>query len=307
MNQEDFEYSIKDSLLYKFGENSADRIENLWIMATSQELDWEHFGVTNVNKFKDYMSDLDFAQNTIRDYCSKIRSAVSDFYQLHDISIRAVKALHVEGEDNDKCVLTQEELNRLINFEYVEPGKCAIYYEVNKYNRIMMVRDLFCMSCLTGLRVSDIMNITQDNIEYQNHRYYLVYKQQKTKRVVSVPASKALLAIMDRGFYNKNYRLPNAFYNRILKVACKKAGIDAKTRIIEGSKTIIGPKWKFISSHTARRTFATLLYLNGIDIGRISMYMGHTSIQTTQKYIRMFGVEDKRSRVFLDSFQVRTI
>ena len=61
MNQEDFEYSIKDSLLYKFGENSADRIESLWIMATSQELDWEHFGVTNVNKFKDYMSDLDFA------------------------------------------------------------------------------------------------------------------------------------------------------------------------------------------------------------------------------------------------------
>ncbi len=305
MNQEDFDYTIKDSLCYKFGDGAADRLEALWILSTKQDLNWKNLGITNVEKFKDYLKSVGYAHNTICNMCRKLRTAISAYYQLHDVSIKVLHALSIKEEASDKCVLTKSELDTLINYEYPEPGPYAILHQVRFYKQMMMVRDLFCISCLTGLRISDCMSITRDNIEYMNHRYYLVYKVQKTKKIVTVPAGKALLAIMDRGFYCQNINIQQNVYNKIIKEACKKAGLTARTRIINGGKAIIGPKWQFITSHTARRTFATLLYLNGIDIGKICMYMGHSSIATTQGYIRMFGVEDKKTRTFLDSFDVR--
>lgn len=43
--------------------------------------------------------------------------------------------------------------------------------------------------------------------------------------------------------------------------------------------------WKFISSHTARRSFATNLYLRGGDLYMISKLMGHSSVTMTEGYI----------------------
>jgi len=40
-----------------------------------------------------------------------------------------------------------------------------------------------------------------------------------------------------------------------------------------------------ISTHTLRRTFATNLYIEGVDLKRISRRMGHKSVKTTEKYI----------------------
>jgi len=42
-----------------------------------------------------------------------------------------------------------------------------------------------------------------------------------------------------------------------------------------------GPKWKFVSSHTGRRTFATLLYLHGSGVTTIANLMGHSNPQIT--------------------------
>ena len=44
-------------------------------------------------------------------------------------------------------------------------------------------------------------------------------------------------------------------------------------------------KWKYVTSHTARRTFATNLYLNGVDLYTISQLCGHSSVEVTKTYI----------------------
>ena len=45
-------------------------------------------------------------------------------------------------------------------------------------------------------------------------------------------------------------------------------------------------KWELVSSHTARRSFATNLYISGVALEDIAMMMGHgKNIETTKRYI----------------------
>ena len=56
-------------------------------------------------------------------------------------------------------------------------------------------------------------------------------------------------------------------------------------KIFKAGKTLDGEKWQYIGSHSARRTFASLLYLRGVDLYTISKMLGHTSVKTTEGYI----------------------
>ena len=304
MNQDGFNVSVLDSLTEKYGEGRADRTASIWYMATGRVLNWEALSITNVTKFKKYMqNDLDFAQNTRAFYLALVRGAIADFYVLHDVSIRVYRALQERAEECEKCVLTKDEVNTLVNFEFAPPSKYAMPYQVAHYKHLLASRDCFCISCLTGLRMSDILGIDESNIVTQRGRNYLVYKAKKTKKTITIPASDGLVKLIQRGQFNL-YKMNGGVYNSTIKEACQRAGIDAETRVTIGGKVVVGPKYKFVTTHTARRTFATMLYLSGVGIERICMYMGHSSIACTMKYIKMYRVEDKHTRKFLDTIEV---
>ena len=58
------------------------------------------------------------------------------------------------------------------------------------------------------------------------------------------------------------------------------------TTVTRANKTITTEKWKLISSHTGRRSFATNLFLAGVSLEDIAMMMGHGKhIETTKRYI----------------------
>ncbi|WP_316929454.1 tyrosine-type recombinase/integrase [Bacteroides sp. HPS0048] len=40
------------------------------------------------------------------------------------------------------------------------------------------------------------------------------------------------------------------------------------------------------SFHSSRHTFATLLVVDGVDIYKISKYLGHKSVNMTQRYLK---------------------
>jgi len=43
---------------------------------------------------------------------------------------------------------------------------------------------------------------------------------------------------------------------------------------------------KHITYHSSRHTFATLLVMDGVDIYKISKYLGHKSVNMTQRYLK---------------------
>ncbi|UVV52623.1 hypothetical protein NXY15_24270 [Bacteroides thetaiotaomicron] len=53
-------------------------------------------------------------------------------------------------------------------------------------------------------------------------------------------------------------------FNNNIRNICRKAGITEAVKVFKAGKEVEGEKWEFVSSHTARRSFATNLYLRGV-------------------------------------------
>lgn len=56
--------------------------------------------------------------------------------------------------------------------------------------------------------------------------------------------------------------------------------------------TEIIPKYTLVTTHTARRTGATLMYLDGIDLLTIMKFTGHQTEAEFLKYIRVTAEEN---------------
>ena len=59
----------------------------------------------------------------------------------------------------------------------------------------------------------------------------------------------------------------------------------ATVLVFKAGKEMRGPKWKFISSHSARISTATCLDRRGVQIGDICQLLQHSSVTTTERYI----------------------
>jgi integrase len=80
-------------------------------------------------------------------------------------------------------------------------------------------------------------------------------------------------------------------FNEYIKTVCRFCGIDELvqiTRTVEGKReTAIYAKYELVSSHTARRSFATNAYKAGIPILAIMAITGHSTEKVFMKYVRV--------------------
>jgi hypothetical protein len=152
-------------------------------------------------------------------------------------------------------------------------------------------RDYFLLGCNLGLRYSDWDKIKKQYIQTIQGKQYLCITMQKTSFNVSIPLNSKVLQILT----NYNFELPelpaNQIINRQLKEICEAAQFTeliSKPITRAGNKiTIILPKWQMIGTHSARRTFATNGYLNGLDTLLLATLTGHQSEKQLVKYIKI--------------------
>lgn len=142
-------------------------------------------------------------------------------------------------------------------------------------------RDIFVFHCLVGCRVSDLVQLTADNIR-DGVLYYIAGKTSKeAPRTVAVPLSQKALQIIDRYKDSGNKLLPfisNQKYNDSIKEIFQRAGI---TRLVTwlNPLTVRGeqrPINEIASSHMARRTFVGNLYAKVKDPNLVGSLSGHT-------------------------------
>ena len=74
-------------------------------------------------------------------------------------------------------------------------------------------------------------------------------------------------------------------YNKAIRRLCKRAGLTERVKVFKAGEHDKGEKWEFVSSHTARISFASNLANLGVPLIDISRMLGHTSVVTTQRYI----------------------
>ncbi len=153
------------------------------------------------------------------------------------------------------------------------------------------VRDLFLIGCYTGLRFSDFSKLAQQNIADD----YITIQQTKTGEDVVIPVHNVIQKII-----KKHNGIPaivsNQKFNSYLKDICKTipAFSESVPKVITkaGKKLTLNlKKGEMVSSHTARRSFATNEYLSGTPSITIMAVTGHKTEKAFLKYIKVTSKE----------------
>jgi site-specific recombinase XerD len=144
---------------------------------------------------------------------------------------------------------------------------------------------LHCLICLlldTGLRISEAISLTKEDVDFEN----LVLKVRgKGMKHRLVPFSRELRRLLWRHVQ----RTDHLIYATRNKTRLSSRDVLRDMKKIGGQLGIIGVR---LSPHTLRHTFAVSYLRAGGNLFYLSRILGHSSIETTQRYLQSLGVQD---------------
>lgn len=234
------------------------------------------FGDVNVDlcrKFRSYLLNANqlnrpkhkIARNSAAGYFSTFRALLKIAYKekffrenLNDF-LDSIETTDVKIE-----YLTLEEVKKLVE----TPCKIPI------------LKDASLFSCLTGLRISDILNLEWKNIVPASEGgYCLRLRTEKTETETTLPISDEALKLCGERSEGKVFKgLKRFMVFQPLKNWVEDAGIT-----------------KHITFHCFRHTFATLQIALGTDIYTVSKMLTHKNVSTTQIYADLVNAKKRES------------
>ena len=246
-----------------------------------------------------YLTSLNYSKNYVGTIIQKLKTILGFAYEegIHSNNEFKKSYFSKMTEEIDHVYLTVEELKRI--------------KELQLNDTILdNVRDIFLISCYTGLRISDMMALLKRSnqvIFEEDGIKYFQLKQLKTTNSVIIPLNSIVNAILDK----RNGNLPNYLHSTIInehiKSICKRAKIIENhllTRTIGGKVEEFNlPKYKLVSSHTARRSFCTNAFKSGIPIQDIMAISGHKSERVFLNYVKVQKVENAKRIAKHDFFK----
>lgn len=163
------------------------------------------------------------------------------------------------------------------------------------------IRDIFVLQCYAGFRIEDLLKqLKQPNIVEQSGRKFFYTKQGKTGGEIWIPINEKIRKVIS----NNNGKLP--FYvhqkeiNERIKSICKRAKIDYDYSVERTYRNITvvetKPKYKFIATHTARRSFCTNAFMANVPVHHIMSISGHKTEKIFLNYVK---VEKKLEAVLI--------
>lgn len=240
-------------------------------------LTWESFDLNFHGAFTDYLYTVVESDNTVGKIIKTVKTFLSESFerdQHTNLSFKK-KGFKVYRAPVDEIYLTESEIGKFGATE-VSPSLIA-------------GRDLFVFACEVGLRYGDLQRLTPHNLVATMDGFRLDVTTLKTGEDVKIALSETAKALWD-AWEGRPPRILNPVFNRQIKAIAEKAGL---TELTQKRKTVKGrvkiewvPKFKMVTAHTARRSFATNSYNQGLHIDTIMSITGHKTEKTFKKYIR---------------------
>ena len=213
--------------------------------------------------------------NTIGKTIKQLRIFIKDRVRRKIIAPIDLTDFKIPEEEADAIYLTHAEIAKIYGAD------------LSGHPYLTEYRDLFVLACLTGLRFSDFSILQPEDL--RNDMLYK--KQEKSDHWVVIPLRKEAKIIFSDQFKEKIPKLTNPEFNRHIKTIGRLAGIyqTIKFSFKKGNKNIdvIKPKYDWITSHTARRSFCTNEFLAGTPVKLIMKISGHKNEKDFYKYIRV--------------------
>ena len=218
------------------------------------------------------------------------------------------KSFYIPKEEIQIIALSHEQLNYLI---YDESFKIIV-----QEKKMEKIRDTFVFGCTVALRVSDLLQLSQQNLVVTNNAYYLKVKSQKTSTHTSIKLPDYAIEIIKKYESYGSKLLPDIsipWFNEQLKVFAKLFPDNfemIKTRERNGKQIIVykDPNKKIhfklsdhITSHTMRRTAITTMLNLGMPEYIVRKISGHAAnSKEFFKYVRLSQniVDQETDKIF---------
>ncbi|MDR6240985.1 site-specific integrase [Aureibacter tunicatorum] len=195
----------------------------------------------------------------------------------HDQSIRIINQVKASLEhsfnmgyieSNPLKSFTEKIKNQNPEIKYLDDedmGKIKkAEFELEKHER---VRDLFMFQCKTGLAYSDLKEFKpQEHVKVSDKGAYIHIRRMKTNTLCIIPLLPDSITILDK-YKDELPIISNQKYNEYLKELAEICNV----------KTVL-------TTHTARKTYATWLLNKGVSEVTVMKALGHTDLKTTIKH-----------------------
>lgn len=261
--------TLREALLQKYPQNG--KIAEKWTIATGTPFSWESLTKPNMAAFVTGLCDK-MAQSSARQYCAKLKAVIELYTDEIELPKEWRKALTIKDDESQHVYLTEDEIRRIIEYR---PDSLTE----------AIVQQQFILGCLTGARHSDFCRFTEANV---NDMGNLVYVSKKTHVKAELPLSPVAREILFgtghpfAGAYRQEVSDPT--FNETIRRICNLCDIDQKIQLYRRGEFWTGRKYEAVSSHTARRSFVTNLYLRCRDMLLVSKLAGHSNIAMSERY-----------------------
>lgn len=249
-----------------------------YVNKTGVKVDFDCINLEFYEDYKEYLIlNLKLAVNTIGKNFAILKVMMNEATERGintNIAFKS-KRFAVNREDVENVYLNEDELLQLEKLD------------LSKEPKLDRVRDLFLIGCYTGLRFSDFSILTPEQLKGD----FIELKQTKTSQQIVIPIHDKVKEITAKYGGKLPPAISNQKMNEYIKDVAKKVDDLKKIVLIklteEGKKvTKPTPKYKLISTHTARRSFATNEFEAGTPTMIIMAITGHKTEGAFMNYIK---------------------
>ncbi len=262
--------------------------------------------ITFANENKEYKNlnfkdiDLDFLNKFVAFLYAPPRSLAKNYAKklLQNLKLFMNVALEHEHHSNLKFKLRsftiqEEEIEKVYLNEHEIKQLHSTQFDNERLER---VKDFFVLNCYLGLRFSDLGKIRKENIEEIKGKKILSVNTQKTKVSVKIPLKSEAIEILEKYDYRLPSVISNQKFNKALKEIGSIANLDSQKTIsrTKGGRYVSQTKTKadLLTTHVARRSFATNLLLAKVPAIQIMDLTGHKSMRQFMEYVAYDKLEN---------------
>lgn len=231
---------------YKQGDILESEITNHWMFRLSEYLKEKNYSANSRAKYIKSMFTIIKRART-RGYILPV--------QLDDIA----NEVFVQQEASESIFLTRNELKLIEEYKPQNSGE-------------KFTRAIFLICAYTGCRISDGQILSANNFQVGEINY-TSDKTKATSRLPLHPLVPELVETIKGTMYDEDS--VRVIVNRNIKQICRKVGIDSIVTLYRRGERMTKPKWFMVTTHTARKSFATNMLLDGYTIEQISKILGH--------------------------------
>ena len=245
---------------------------------------WELFNARLEEDFTAWMMNKNYSANTIANQYSIMKVWLTEAEMEGLITDKAFHRYTTKAHDVDNIYLSEDEVKRIYDIDFSDE---AIISQIGAQSNIEQTRDLFVVACWTGLRFGDWKDLSKADLTADT----MTIVTNKTNKMVHIPLHPMVKRIIQKYDGKLPKAVDKTYTLKQIRMCGKLANIEEEVSLsrVIGGETVIRrePKYNFIMNHTARRTFATNMYLKNVPSISIMAITGHTTEANFLKYIKI--------------------